>query len=297
MEISSTALAFARAIGFKIDGLASRRLQEFGLSAIGTFRLYRYALIPSIIWCLLFIRSGDITQILHSQQLLIYLLLVPIVWNIQVFIGCYVLNSTSSMSGLTALQTLLSLPLILLTGIFFNNDIPNFLGVVAIVVLTVALLIQPSQHQTNTRTRFSMPVWFIVGAILLRTSLEALGFGLDRAVLQVLSPEDYLGIFSITSLGLCAIWTSRIPKQKDKAVLRRHPWLALIVPLIWFGASIPEMFALAALPIYTVAAINTVTFIMDTGSDLLQKRICFTVRTACFIGCVVAGLVLTVWSI
>lgn len=300
MDFSPTALALARAVGFKTANLTARRLQEFGASPMATFKLLQYALFPAIIWSLVFIRPDDIGRIFDSPRITIYIACVAVAWNIQVYLNSRVLNAFSSMSGYTAMQKLIALPLLLVIGMLFNKDIPGPLSIVAIGALMAALMLQPAQHKSNHRNRYAMPFVIVAGLMLIRTVIESVDFGLGREILKIVPAEVYLGVFSISALGLSLIWTWFIPgssQKDDSSVQRQHIWLSALVPILWFAASIPEMFALAVLPIYTVMAIDAVTFGMDTSSDLFRHRTRLNFQTVCFIGLMLAGIILAVFSI
>jgi hypothetical protein len=290
-------LAIGSAIGFKAEHLTERYLQEGKASPLSTYALHRYALIPAVIWSLVFVRPEDLDHILQSPILVVYFVLMAFMWNAQVFLTSSFTNKTSSMSGLSTLRYLLSLPLFLLIGVVLNHDIPNFLSIAAIVLLACAVIIQPAQHKSNVRTRYSLPLAIIAGLIILQSLLDGAGNGLYRAVLQEVSPEVVLGVFSITTIGLCAALSWLLPGNRNSSeIIRKRPKLAAAVPLLWFAASIPEVYAFAALPIYTVLSITAITFAMDTSSDVLHHRIHFNLQTAIFIVLVLSGVGLAAYS-
>ena len=293
-----TILAFGQAIGFKAQALTDRYLQEAGVSPMGTFALQRYSLIPAVIWGLIFIRPDDISYIFHTPLLLFFILAIAALWNVQSFLTSYVLNTVSTVSALSTLEYLIYLPLLLLIGTYFNGDIPNAYSVAAIAVLSLAFVVQPAHHANNIRTRFSMPLIAIIGFVFLRVSLDAINNGMSREALGMISPQVFLGAFSITTMGLCAVWTSFMPrKYNDTRILKEKWWLAAAIPSLWFLASIPEAFAYAALPIYTVVSIGAITFAMDTLSDLFHKRTRLNARTTGFIALVLVGIGLAVYSV
>jgi drug/metabolite transporter (DMT)-like permease len=297
MNIIPSVLAVSSAIGFKAVSLTERYLQESKASPLTTFALHRYALIPAIIWSVIFIDAEDISQILKSPTLVTYFLLIALMWNVQVFLTSYILNTTSSMSELATLRNLISLPLYLLIGIVVNHDIPNLFSIGALVLLGCALVIQPTQHQDNVRARYSLPLIVIATVIVLQACLDGAGNGLYRAIVQEVSPEVLLGVFSVTTIGLCAALSWLLPgNRNDSEIIRKSPGLAVTVPLLWFAASIPEVYAYAALPIYTILSISAITFAMDTLSDVFQRRISFNARTASFIVLVLSGIGLAVYS-
>jgi hypothetical protein len=300
MNFIPATLAFIGAVGFEAVGLTTRRLQELGATPLGTFKLYRYALIPALVWGLIFVRIDDIGTILNSSSLLTYVLLVPLIWNIQVYLFLCVLNTTSSLSGMVSLQRMVVLPFSLAVGIFLNGDIPNALALLALALLTISLLVQPAHHGLNHRPRYSRPFIFIAGTLVLITALETLRFGLSREILKTLPPDVFVGIFAILALSLCTLWIWRMKTKSGEtgsAVIQKNPKLAVLVPILWFGALVPETYAFAALPVYIVAAIATVTFGMDAASDLLHKRIRFNPQTAVFIFLFLTGTTLALISI
>ncbi|MDB5189998.1 MAG: hypothetical protein JWN49_324 [Parcubacteria group bacterium] len=298
MNPFSTILVFGQAIGFKLQALTDRRLQEAGASPFSTFALQRFALIPAVIWSIVFVRPHDITQILHSTVLLAYFLLLAIIWNVQSFLSSYVMNTMSSMSGLASLEYLIYFPLLLLVGTFFNHDIPNLYSIAGIAILLCAFVLQPSQHSENIRNRFSMPVTMVIGFLLLRSTLDATNVGITRALLGMVRPEVFLGVFAVITIGFCMLWTSFVPKRpQDARVLKQQKAFAIVIPLLWFAASIPETFAYAALPIYTVVSIGAVTFAFDSISDLFRHRIRMSWQTTLFILLVLAGTALAILSI
>jgi len=124
--------------------------------------------------------------------------------------------------------------------------------------------------------------------------------GVAREALKQIHPAVFLGIFSLPTLVVCALISELfiLRRNKETAVMKDKQWLAVsLVPVTWFIASIPEAFSLAAIPIYTFISINVITFAMDTGSDVLHKRIRLTPQTIGFIALVAAGISLSVLSV
>lgn len=207
------------------------------------------------------------------------------------------------MSVLATLRSVILLPLLLVFGATFNNDTPSMLSVIAIFVLSFALILQPTQHEQNKRTRYALPFVVLAGLVIVQTVFETLHFGFMRAALQEIDPAVFLGIFSVLTLSLCVLWTNlyvRYSKNKQQMTLPKNKVNTLFmvaIPVLWFVASIAEMYAQAALPIYTLVAIGTLTFLMGVMADLLQRRIRFNLQTGCFIGLVILGIGLTVFAV
>jgi hypothetical protein len=304
MNYMGSFYAFLTAIGFKTNLLTQRLLQEKGASQIDTYTIYRYAVVPSAIWCLIFVRKPDIVFVLHSPKLLIYFGVIIVLWNLQALLMSLVINSTNSMTLFTTIFNMMLLPLFLAFGTFFNHDKPNLFSIVSIVILLVALVIKPTPHKKNLRLSFSKPLYIILLLVFAKACCDTVLQGVGRAALQEIHPVVFLGLFSLPTLTVCAIISQFYIRPRTKkvtneaAVMKDKQWIAiLLMPITWFAASIPEAFALAAIPIYTFISINVITFGMDTTSDVLHKRIRLSTRTVSFLVLVVAGISLSVLSV
>jgi len=121
-----------------------------------------------------------------------------------------------------------------------------------------------------------------------------------RGALKQLRPSVYLGTYLVATTLLLIAWTSFLPRRfngpKDKLVLRKYRLQTATNPAMWFVGEIAQAFAQAALPIYTLVSIGSVTFGMDITSDLINRRILFNFRTLGFILIFVTGLGLAVYS-
>jgi hypothetical protein len=246
--------AFLTSVGFKTNLLTQRFLQEKGASQIDTYTIYRYALIPSIIWNLIFVRKADLVFILHSPELLIIFAVIVILWNLQALLMSFVINSTSSMILFTTIFNMMLLPLFLGFGTFFNHDKPNIFSIVSIVILLLALLIKPTPHRENLRSRLSKPLYVVLLLVFAKACCDTVLQGVAREALKQISPVVFLGVFSLPALTACALISKFyiMRRTKETAVMHERHWLAvLLMPITWFAASIPEAFSLAAIPIYT----------------------------------------------
>lgn len=297
MIFDATTLAFGRAIAFKGVGLAQRSLQEKGMSAVGTYRLKRYVLLPAIIWCLIFVRPADLQYIANHENLLFFMALIPIIHELNEFFYAQIANITSSFSALTILNNVFSLPLLLFIGTFFNKDIPSLISIISIALIVLALAIQPTLHKSNMRTRFSKPLSIVVVLVFTHTLFEAINFGLTRNVLKQLEPQVYIGVYTLTTTLILIGWTSFLPKnKKDQRIIQQNRLQAGSNSGLWFMGEIAQVFSQVVLPIYTLVSIGSVTFGMDVASDLKNRRIKLSLKTVLFILLFVTGLGLAVYS-
>jgi hypothetical protein len=292
--------ALLTAVGFKTNTLTVRLLQEKGAARLDTYTIYRYALMPSVIWSLIFVHKADLVLIFHTPKLLIFVGVIIVFWNLQAYLRAQITNSTSSVILFSTIYNILVFPLFLGFGTFFDHDKPNLFSITAILVLLAALLIKPTSHKENVRPRLSKPVHVIVLLIFLIACCDTILQGVAREALKQIQPVVFLGVFSLPTLTVCWI-ISRfyIQRQAPESVaMRQKQWLAIsLIPMTWFLASIPEAFALAAIPIYVFISINVLTILMDTFSDLIHKRISLSLQTIGFITTVLVGISLSVLSV
>lgn len=299
MEYKGSFYALLTAIGFKTSELTERLLQEKGATPFDTYTIYRFALIPAVIWSLIFVRQEHLAFILGSPRLLIFFGIIIVLWNLQALILSFVINSTSSMILFATIFNMMALPSFLVFGTFFNGDIPNFFSISAILVLLFALTINPAHHHENLRPKLSKPFYIIILLILAKVCCDTVLQGVGREALQIIHPTVFLGVFSTTTLSVCWIISKFFIHRriKETPVMKEKRWLALLIPGVWFIASIPEAFALAAIPIYTFISITVITFGMDTFSDVIHKRIHLNFQTIGFIMLVLIGISLSVLSV
>ncbi len=299
MDYVGTINALLRAVGFKTTELTRRLLQEKGATEIDTYTIFRFALIPAVIWSLIFVQPDDIAFIIGNPELLTIFGIITVLWNTQALLISFVINSTSSMVHFATLYNIFTLPLFLAFGTFYNGDRPNVLSIAAIGILILALLIKPAHHKTNLRPRLARPLVFIALIILAKAVCDTILDGTAREALKQISPPVFLGVFSVTTLTVCSIISKFYvkPRFAESKIIKEHKWLVLLVPFVWFAASIPEAYAVAALPIYTVISIGAITFAMDIFSDVLHKRIRINFQTLSCITLVLAGISLAVFSI
>jgi hypothetical protein len=291
-------LAILMGLGFKTQELTERRLLESGVSPLRVFALLRYALIPSLLWAVIVVRSDDLRRFIDTPLLMRYILFIALVWNIQCFILHYLLSGVIAMTSFSTLRSVFPLPVMLLVGWFYNHDIPSILSGFAILSLFAAFLLNPSQHEGNAGPPRRLSFFAILGLALLASLLEAANAGVSRKALQMLSPPTFLAFFSVPTIALCWLWTSFFKSNREeRQTLAKYRKLALAVPVLWFAASIPESWAYKVLPIYIVVSIGAISFFVDTLSDLRRRRIRFSVRTVIFIVLALCGIGLAVYAV
>lgn len=292
------AVVAAQTAGFKLHDLAQRRVQELGGSVRATFFLHRWALIPALIWAAIFVRPEHLAFLGQQPLLLLYLVLIAASWNMQAFLSVYLLNATEAISFLALVEKLVYLPMLLAVGIVLNGDTPNIWSLVSLALLGIALWIQSSHHTRHRAAIFRYSVAATLGAILLRTAIDAVNNGMSREVAQALPVPVFIGLFTVTTLGITTALYFCVPKRIAACrIPRGKRWMAFLIPTIWFAATIPESYALSALPIYTLVSLGALGFLVDVASDLRNKRIPWNGHTAAFTACTLGGLATALLSI
>ena len=289
-----TFFAILQAVGFKFVGLTERRLLESGVSPFAVLSLYRWALIPALIWSAFFITPSVLQHVIVTPYALSYLLFIAVAWNTQAYLSCMLARETYSAGLLSAIQIVMYLPTLLLVGTWFNNQSPSILSIISAVTISTALLIKPTPHKKiseNNNNGTVWPLFIVVLVAFIRTSVDSLNSGATKEALKLMAPEVMLSLFVILTLTLTSI-IFMLKKRNDHDIkrLKTNKNLAVWIPLVWFLASIPETFGFAGLAIYTLVSIGSITFIMDIISDLKNQRISWSARTMIFICMTISGM-------
>lgn len=299
MEYLASLIVLASALLFKWMGLNARKIQEKGLSPLGVLYYHRFAIYPALLLTVLTFRKEYI-EIIFSNNLLILALFFSVVfWSLIAYIYYFTLNSVNNLSSLNAFEAIISLPVFVIIGIFLNNDIPNAFILIALVILGVALLIKPEPHKLGRKKFFKHSLLLIIIFTLGVNIFSAVNVGLYRVFLQNLDS-------TLFSIGICAflamlpLWLlpffRKLP-AREMEIVRQNKYLAYSIAPIWFLASIPEGYAFLNVPIYTLIAIASITFVINVLSDLRNKRIHFNFRTGIFIILVLVSIGFSVLSL
>lgn len=292
-------LALLTAVGFRVNLLACRRLQETRSTPFETYAINRYALLPALLWSAVFVSGDDLEQIVGSPALFGLFALMWVLWNAQAWLMVLLVNSTSSMLLLTTLFTVVLLPGSLVGGMLINGDPVGVASALAIGVLVLAVVIRPEAHEANLRPVLSRPWLIVLGLIVAKAACDIVLQGIARASMTHVSPAAYLGVFCVPTLAACwvvsATWRRRARRAGAPDPERRpSAWALVAIPLTWFVASIPESYSLATVPIFVFLAIGVVTILMDAGSDWYHDRVRFGARSMAFLILVLSGIGLTI---
>ncbi len=288
-----------QAILFKISNLKERRLQERGISPLTLLYYQRYSIVLAAVLLFITYRPGYLQLISGNIFLILAVLSFSVNFLIARYANFLITNSTSSLSFLSGFNKTVSILLFLLIGMALNRDAPNVNVLAALIILAAALMIKPSQHKVNKRGLFKYPLLITVSLVLVFQILYALDSGIYRFFLQGMDATLFgVGVYTFFStLGVNVFFfLKKVPAiQKNLAEKYKSSLLAII--LLWFFASIPEGFSFFYAPIFTVIATSSIAFLFDVGSDVINKRISFDLRTILFSILVITSVVFSALSL
>lgn len=287
------------ALLFKLRSLQIKKLQEKGSSSLAILYLHRLAIIPSFIFLLFTFKFEYLQFFLQNPKILTAIVFSICIWIIMEYIGFFIMGSAQSLTFLQAFRSIISLPIYLVVGVLINNDTPHILTGVAILLLVLAMFLQPQQHEEKVMPVFKHGIVFIIFIALIGESLDAIGNGLYRYILNNIGAiMFYMAFSSFFTTGLINIFFLFKPVNKnDLSLISQNKFLAYSQPIIWFLASIPEAVAFMYAPIYSIAGIRSLSFIIDIISDIKNKRIKPSVRTIGFLILVFIGVSLLAYSL
>lgn len=284
-------IVFLQSFLFSLFHLHIRRLEEKGVSAYSIAGLQRYTIIPAIILFVATYKKEYVSIILSHPLALWWIVGIGFFWSIGQYVGYIVLDSASSLSFVYTMSAFLEIPILLTTSMLINHDYPNPSILIAIILLVVALIIKPTQHTENKRHLFKYNILIVVGLVFTSQIGHALDGAFCKNLLHFLAPSAILfGILIyifITSLVLNIIYSLPIfkkPSSEEKKIIKKYFRIAYLVPCIWFIASLPEGYGFAHLPLFTLSALGSFSFLINFLSDgILAANLCYRIfASKCF---------------
>ena len=224
---------------FKVFSLNSRLLQERGMSSWGILKIQRYAIVPCVFFCLLCSNASDWHLLIHSHKWH-FLVFISIAWVIASFTGFFLLNSTNSLSYLSAITAFMNIPMVIISAKLLNGETPNLMSGVGLIFLVIAIIIEPTVHESNERSKFSYPVYVIFIASIINSLLGCLEGGLYRNFMPSFKNELFpISVYMLTVIAMLNIVCVFIPTSASENKLsQNYKIIAISIPLFWFIASI-----------------------------------------------------------
>lgn len=299
MNIVLVLIVFVQSILFKFFHLNIRKLQEKGLSPHSVAGLQRLAIVPAIFLFSITFKKEYLSFIISNPKMILCILGIMLFWVIGQYLGYFSINSTSSLSSLFALGSVINIPIYVLAGFFINHDTPNIFAVIALIILTIALIIKPVQHKDNKRQFLKYSIWVVILLIFTTNIAHSIDGALYKNVLNVV-PVTLFGIsiyILITAIMLNIVYIFKKNSNEEKSLIKENKLLAYSIPAFWFIASLPEGYSFANIPLFTIISISSVSFIIDILSDLKNKRIILNKHTISFIALIFMSIIFSACSL
>lgn len=205
------------------------------------------------------------------------------------------LHVTHSLSVASVTRNAIGLPLLMILGFFVNGDQPTLWGVGAIGLMICASFLRPGRNHMDG-SQFIESAKTVLGLSLAFVTLVTIKDPLYRLFLQhsqslVLGVAIYMVIFSAALYVYFWVFPVADDTTSDGG---DYQLLMLAVPVFWVIGTIPEGIAFGLLPVYSMIAIGTVSWIVTMGSDIYFKRLALSRRTAGFAVLVLGSITLSI---
>ncbi|MDB4984747.1 MAG: hypothetical protein JWM20_926 [Patescibacteria group bacterium] len=303
MNIIIVLVVFLEASLFSLFHFNIRKLEEKGVTSRGIAGLHRYAIIPSAILLVATFKVEYWHYMLAHPVIFLWIVGIGIAWAAAQYVGYAVLNSASSLSFTYTLNALLDVPVALAAGIILNHDHPHLWALVGLAFLALAILVKPAQSVHNKRSLLKYGVLVVIGMSLVGIVGHAIDGGLYRNILLSFPHATLFGAsvyMTVTSFMLNIVYYLPGVKgdtDEERKTIKKYWWTAALIPVIWFIASVPEGFAFAHVPLFTLSALGAFTFLLNLASDIKNARVSWNMRTFVFVLLVIASIVFSALSL
>ncbi len=292
------AAAMAQSIIFIGYDLIAKQLRVRGFDPMQLTHALRHALLPSLLILAVVWDGGAFTALLYNQTAMLALggFLTSALLFQWVYFKC--LHVSHSLAVASVTRNAIGLPLLMVIGIGVNGDQPTVWGVCAIALMVCASFLRPgrskldrSQYIESTRT----VIWLSLAFVALVTIKDPLyRLFLQNSESLILGIALYMVIFSAALHAYFWAYPIPMPEASAEATAGSGKWLLWAVPAFWIGGTIPEGIAFGLLPVYSLIAIGTLSWIIIIAADVYFKRLAISVRTAGFTAMVLASIGLSI---
>lgn len=300
---STVSIGVTAAIGqsliFIVYDLVAKRLRERGFGAIELSQTLRWALFPALV-VLVFSWDNSAAATLLANP-------APL-WTLFGFVGTALvfqfvyfrcLHITHSLAVASVTRNAIGLPMLMLIGIFVNHDQPTIWGVCGLVLMICASFLRPgrthldhTQFLASAKTVFGLSLSFVC-LVTIKDPLYRLWLQQSHSV--VMGVAIYMVLFST---GLWIYFALRpiqavVAKTQTSSRTPNDSLLMISIPVVWVLGTIPEGVAFGMLPVYSMIAIGTVSWIVTIAADIHYKRLAPTPQTAAFAFLVLSSILLS----
>jgi len=289
--------AFLQALIFQLFGQTAKRLGEKGVSVLEVMSYQRYALYPAVLLLLCFWDQTSVNYLLENRNVLFSFVGFIVLLCLFQYVYFSSLHITRSLALVSVIKNSISLPLLMVVGFFINGDVPMTLEYFSIIFLIGALFLQPKRRD-GEKSSLLHPLHVVVGIVLIFVLLQILKDPLYRYFMQHI-PNIWFGLLlylsSFTLLLNIFFWIKK-PTFKSRSFSEHKSLLPLLIaiPILWLIGSVPEGYSFSKIPVYSMIALGSITFLMSIGSDIYNKRIVLNTQAILFIAFVCSSILLNV---
>jgi hypothetical protein len=279
--------------------LAAKKMREQGVDSLALIYSLRLSLFPALLVLLLAWDREAAVALLHNHTALLALFGFVASWLTFQLIYFRCLHVSHSLAVASVARNAVGLPLLMVAGALVNGDHPTVWGILAIALLMAASFLRPgrskldpSQYIESARTVLGLSIAFVV-IVTVKDPLYRLYLQNSHAL--ILS----LAIYMVMCAGALQVyfWFRPLHAHPSRATagpaLTVPPLLMWAVPIIWVVGTIPEGIAFGNLPVYSMIAVGTVSWVITIATDIYFKRLAPTMRTAAFASLVVGSITLS----
>jgi len=289
--------AFLQALVFQLFSQTAKRLGEKGVSVLEVMSYQRYALYPAVLLLIVFWDQASVNYLLENHTVLFSFVGFIVLLCLFQYVYFSSLHITRSLALVSVIKNSISLPLLMVVGFFINGDVPMTLEYLSIGFLIVALFLQPKRSDGETSSLLH-PLRIVIATVLVFVLLQILKDPLYRYFMQHI-PNIWFGLLlylsSFTLLLNVFFWIKK-PTFKTRPFSEHKKLLPFLIaiPILWLIGSVPEGYSFSKLPVYSMIALGSITFLMSIGSDIYNKRIVLNMKAILFITFVCCSILLNV---
>lgn len=291
--------AFLQAFIFQFLSQTAKRLKEKGVSNMEILYYQRYALWPALL-ALFFLWDKESADYLWRNHDILFSF-VGFVVSLCVFEYVYYssFHITKSLALVSVLKNAIGLPLLMVTSFLIAGDVPTALEIFSVGLLIFALFLQPKRSD-GEKSSLLYPLIVVAGILFAFILLQITKDPLYRNFMKHI-PDIWFGLalyLSSAAFLLNVFFWFKKPAFSKRSQREHRDLLPFLiaVPILWLAGSIPEGFVFSRLPVYSMIALGSITFLMSIVSDLYHKRIIFDLKTASFITLVCSSILLNIFA-
>lgn len=291
---------FTQAFIFQVYSQIAKSLQEKGLTGLSVLYYSKFTIYPSLVLLMFFWDKNSFQYLMSNKHILLVFIGFLISSSIFQYIYFVSRHMVKALSFVSVVLNAVGLPAIVITSFLINKDIPSVYEIFGILFLILALILKPSNGKTKNVSQLRYSVITIVAISVVYLVLQTIKDPLYREFMMNI-PNTIFAVALYLTCSSIIINIFFLFKKKPSEIKiidgdNKTRFYAYLIPTLLFIGSIPEAYSFANVPAFTVVAVSMVNMIMSLTSDLKNKRIIFSTRTAIFIVFVLVGISLNIFG-